>query len=287
MNRPESLRLPIGIVLTILFLSACGTNAMIPSTATLTLEPPIPTSTSIPAAASPTSPPTTEAQEWDYVAIGESITVGMTHRYAKILEQDLGVAIVLHDWQFPNAHSSNLLEKLRSNEQLRQDLQEAEVITLNIPLGVIASAMRTYAFGEPGDCGGVDNQDCIQEAFSIYMTDTEEIIAEIVSLRRPSEALIRIMDTWQLKVRETKETGSFEMYNAYWREANDHIVEVATSYGIPVARIFDAFMGEDGVEDPRDLGLVGSDGLHPIQDGIDLMAEIFRNLGYDYAVDSP
>jgi lysophospholipase L1-like esterase len=147
--------------------------------------------------------------------------------------------------------------------------------------------MRTYAFGEPGDCGGVDNQDCIQEVFSIYRTDTEEIIAEIISLRRPSEALIRIMDTWQLKVSETKETGSFEMYNAYWREANAHIVEVATSYGIPVARIFDAFMGEGGVEDPRDLGYVGSDGLHPIQDGIDLMAEIFRNLGYDYALDSP
>ena len=225
--------------------------------------------------------------EWDYVAFGESITMGMTSRYVKILEQDLGVTIILHDWQIPDANSSNLLEKLRTNDQLRQNLQEADVITLNIPIGVIAGAMRINAFGDPGDCGGEDIHRCIQEAFSIYMTDTEEIIAEIVSLRSPSEALIRIIDTWQIKVRETKKAGTFEMYNEYWREVNAYIIEVATSYGVPVVPIFDAFMGEGGVEDPRDLGLVREDGLHPTKEGSDLMAELLRNLGYDKAQASP
>jgi hypothetical protein len=268
----------------IIILTAC-TPTQIPSTITAS---PLPTASASPLpTASPSPSPITEVLEWDYVALGESITVGMTNRYAEILEQDLGVTILLHDWQVPNAHSSTLLEKLRTNEQLRQDLREAEVITLDIPLGVIASAMRTFAFEEPGGCGGVDNQDCIREAFSIYMTDTDEIIAEIVSLRMPSEALIRVMDTWQLKVRETKESGSFGMYNQHWREANAHIFEVATRCGIPVARIYDAFMGVDGIEDPRELGLVGSDGLHPTRDGSALMAELFRNLGYDYALDSP
>ena len=225
--------------------------------------------------------------EWDYVALGESITFGMTYRYAEILEQDLGVSITLHNWQVSNISSSTLLKNLRTDGQLRQDIEEAEVITLDIPLGIIGSAMRRYAFGGPDDCGGADNQDCIREAFSIYMMDTDEIIAEIVSLHSPSEALIRIMDTWQFKVRETKETGSFEMYNEHWREANAHIIEVATSYDIPVARVYDSFMGAEGIEDPRDLGLVGSDGLHPTKDGSALMAELFRNLGYEYAVDSP
>ena len=70
-------------------------------------------------------------------------------------------------------------------------------------------------------------------------------------------------------------------------EALAHLAEVATRYHIPVAYVYDAFMGEDGMEDPRDLGLVGSDGLHPTKDGSDLMAELFRNLGYAYAPDSP
>lgn len=263
-------------ILFLVFLVACSPEQISP-TATA----------SIPSTSSPSSTPTTEVLEWDYVAFGESITTGMTSRYAKILEQDMGVTIVLHDWQFPNAHSSNLLEKLRTNEQLRRELQDAEVITLNIPIAVIANAMKIYAFGEPGECGGVNNQDCIEEAFSKYKSDTDEIIAEIVSLRSPSDALIRIMDTWQIKVTETKTRGSFEMYNEYWRDANAHIIDVATSYGIPVARVYDAFMGEDGIEDPRDLGLVGTDGLHPTKEGSDLMAELFQNLGYEYAKDSP
>jgi hypothetical protein len=170
---------------------------------------------------------------------------------------------------------------------LRQDLQEAEVITFLIPLGIIGLAMRTYEIGDPGACGGADNKDCLRDAFSIYVTDTNEIIAEIVSLRSPSEALIRMMDTWQLKVRETKESGSFEMFNKYWREANAHVIEVATSYGIPVARVYDALMGKSGIEDPRDLGLLQPDGIHPSQDGSSLMAELFQALGHDYALGAP
>lgn len=116
---------------------------------------------------------------------------------------------------------------------------------------------------------------------------TDGIIAEIVSLRRPSDALIRMQDTWQIKVKETKASGSFEMFRAYWRRANAHVIEVATSHDIPVARVYDAFMGQDGIADPRDQGLVGSDGLHPTSDGSTLMAELFRELGYEYAPGTP
>ena len=235
----------------------------------------------------PSPTPTEEMPEWDYVAMGESITMGMVTRYAEILGQDLGVTIDFHDWQVPGEHSSRLLERLRTNEQLRSDLREAEVITFLIPLGVIGGPMQMYEFGEPGACGGADNQDCLREAFATYMADTDEIIAEIVALRSPTEALIRIQDTWQIKVRESQETGSFEMFNAYWREVNAHVIEVATSYNIPVARVYDAFMGEGGVEDPRDQGLLGLDGIHPTSEGSALVAELFRELGYEYAPDTP
>jgi hypothetical protein len=254
----------IGMTLVTLLMVACSTPQ------------PSPTATPTPTSAE-------EIAEWDYVAMGESITFGMVAHYAEMLEQDLGVTIDLHDWQVPGEHSSSLLERLRTNEQLRRDLREAEVITFLIPLGVIAGPMQTFELGDPGACGGVDNQDCLREAFATYIADTDEIIAEIVSLRSPSEALIRIQDTWQLKVRETKESGSFDIFNGYWREANAHVIEVATSYDIPVARVYDAFMGEDGIEDPRDEGLLGPDGIHPTSEGMTLMAELFRELGYEYA----
>ncbi|HEY44853.1 MAG TPA: hypothetical protein G4O11_12810 [Anaerolineae bacterium] len=237
--------------------------------------------------ATPAPTPTAEMPEWDYVAMGESITMGMTARYAEMLEQDLGVKIDLHDWQIPGDRSSSLLERLRTNEQLRRDLREAQVITFDIPLGVLAGPMQTFERGDPGACGGVDNQDCLREAFATYMADTDEIIAEIVSLRSPSEALIRMQDTWQIKVGETQESGSFEIFNGYWREANAHVVEVATSYDIPVARVYDAFMGEGGMENPRDQGLLQSDGIHPTLEGSTLVAELFRELGYEYAPGTP
>jgi hypothetical protein len=73
--------------------------------------------------------------------------------------------------------------------------------------------MRTFDLGDPGACGGADNQDCLQGDFATYMVDTDGIIAEIVSLRSPPEALIRMQDTWQIKVKETRASGSFEMFS--------------------------------------------------------------------------
>ena len=269
-----------------LFSLVIVSSLFFPLLAACSASQPLPTATPSPTVV-PTQTPTEEMLVWDYVAIGESITFDMTARYAEVLEQDLGVTINFHNWQIPSNHSSRFLEKLRTNEQLRRDLQEAEVITFLIPLAVIGDSMRTHALGEPGACGGVDNQDCLREGFATYMADTDEIIAEIVSLRNPAEALIRTQDIWQFKVRETQETGSFEKYNAYWREANAHVIEVATSYGIPVARVYDAFMGHDGIEDPRDQGLLQADGLHPTLEGSNLMAELFRELGYEFAKGTP
>jgi hypothetical protein len=267
MMRRQHLSQMIGITLVALLVVACSTTQPSP-TATL-----VPTTTPVPT-------PIEGAAKWDYVALGESMNFGMISRYKEMLEQDLGVSVELHDWALANDHSSSLLERLRTNEQLRQDLREAEVVTFQIPIRVIVQPFKTFEFGDPGECGGDDNQDCLRDAFEAYKADTDQIIAEIVSLRSPSDAVIRAQDVYQIKVRETQETGSFEIINGYWRDANAHTIEVATRYVIPVARVYDAFMGEDG-KDPRDQGLMVSDGLHPSPEGAILMAELFQELGYE------
>lgn len=231
--------------------------------------------------ATPAPTPTEATPTWDYVALGDSITFGLAHHYARMLEQDLGVKVEVHNWARGGDHSSRLLERLRTDPQLRRDLREAEIITFEIPWNVFEAPVMTFWFGPPGTCGGVDNQDCLREALETYMADTDEIIAEIVSLRSPSEALIRTQDTYQFQVRETKEDGIFEVINQYWKSANAHVIEVAARYDIPVARVYDAFMGIDGTEDPRDKGLIGADGIHTTTEGAVLMADLFRELGYE------
>jgi lysophospholipase L1-like esterase len=220
-------------------------------------------------------------EEWDYVALGDSITWGMPDRYAAMMEQDLGVTVIVHGKTVANDLTSRLLERLRTDTRLRQDLREAEVITLQIPFSGFAFPMTRY-MNSPAACGGVDNQDCLREALEAFKEDVEGIIDEIVSLRSPSEALIRTQDMHPYYVTEQKEAGAFEVTDAYWREANAHITSVASGHRIPVAQVYDAFAGESGAEDPRNRGLV-SDGAHTTPKGAALMAECFRELGYEYA----
>ena len=269
-----------------LVMSGCGagpspTATSVPPTPTPVppMPTPIPTDTPLPPTATAAAPE--PGAEWDYVALGDSATWGMVSRYAAMLEQDLGVKVRVHDRTRGSDHSSRLLERLRTDSELRRELGEAEVITFEIPWNVFQRPAITFEIGSPGDCGGAENQDCLREALETYKADTDAIIAEIVSLRSPSEALIRTQDTYQFRVRESKEAGTFEVINRYWRDANAHVIEVATRYHIPVARVYDAFMGINGTEDPRDKGLMVVDGFHTTSEGATLMAELFRELGYE------
>jgi hypothetical protein len=206
-------------------------------------------------------------------------------RYAAHLERDLGVKVKIHDWARGELGSSYLLEDLRTDPELRRDIGEAEVVIFAMWPTVFENPANTYSFGSPGACGGTDNQDCLREALKVYKEDTDAIFAELVSLRSPSDALIRTMD-FHLNVKELKATGAFEVINTYWQDANEYVIQVAGEHHIPVARVYAAFMGPNGDEDPMDKGYV-FDGIHPTEKGADLMAELFRELGYEYAPPEP
>ncbi len=296
MNRPRKLlQQMFGLTSVLLLLAGCG-GAQIAPTATpaLPTATPIPPTATLTAAPTPTPVPLTAAtviaargdKEWDYVVMGDSLMFGLMPRYAAHLERDLGIKVIQHDRTLGGDHSSGLLNRLRTVPELRREIREAEVVIFDIPIAVFEIPAYTYAFGSPGDCGGTDNQDCLREALKVYKADTDAIIAEIVSLRSPSDALIRTMDTHQPMVEEWKAAGAFEVMNTYWQDANEHVIQVAGEHHIPVARVYAAFMGPNGDEDPRDKGYV-YDGIHPTEEGADLMAELFRELGYEYAPPEP
>lgn len=316
MNYKKLFRQMIGLVLFMLFLTACGASQSTPAPIlpTLTQTPVPPTSTPLPptamATTAPTSthlPPTATAttaptptttplpltaatviatqsdKEWDLVVMGDSLMSGLASRYAAHLEHDLGIRVIVHNQTRDNCGSSCLLRSLRPGSELQQHLREAEVVIFNVGLAVFKDPATKYAFGSSGSCGGTDDQDCLREALKVYQDDTDAIFTEIVSLCSPSETLIRTMDIHQVLVKELKEAEAFDVVNNYWREANEHVIQVATEHHIPVARVYTTFMGATGDADPRDKGLVQSDGTHPTGEGADLMAELFRDLGYEYA----
>ena len=74
-----------------------------------------------------------QVKEWDYVVLGDSFSRYLFPRYAKILEQDLGVKINIINRITAGQLSSTLLGKLREDQDLRDVLRKAKVVTLNVP----------------------------------------------------------------------------------------------------------------------------------------------------------
>lgn len=219
---------------------------------------------------------------WDYVDLGDSTQFAFMTRYAVILQKDLGVMVKVHDMTIGGQSSGLMLDSLRNNTDLRQEIQNAEVITFAIPMKLFEKPAMALVYGNPEDCGGTDHQDCLRSALQAYEADTDAIFAEITSLHSPSDALIRTMDIYLFRVNDMKKAGVFEIFKQYWQSANEHVIQVASKYGIPVARVYADFMGPNEDEDPTDKGLL-SDGFHPTNQGADRIAEIFRGLGYECA----
>jgi hypothetical protein len=268
------------------------TPPVIPISPTVTPElvvtpEPTPTSTVVPRTAATVIAANGE-KEWDWVVIGDSTVGGLIYRMPKFLEEDLGVKIRPHVTSKDGWSSEGMLRALRTDEKLRQNLRDAEVITFIVPRFVLKVPAETYLFSPPGSCGGSDNQDCLRTAEKQFVADVDAIFAEIVLLRSPSDALIRVMDAhtyWS--VAESKQKGTFEGLNGYWRAANDYMAKVAAEYAIPVVKVNEAFNGPNGDEDPRDNGYVIADALHPSEKGADLIAKLIRDLGYEYAPAKP
>ena len=221
--------------------------------------------------------------EWDYVVLGDSITTGYPEIYAALIEEDYdgAVSITIKDWHIGGQTSSQLLQNIQTNEQMREDIRNAELITIEIPWagcrGALALSMSSTS------CGGDDDQDCLRNCLAIYESDTTAIYAELVNLRSPSEALIRAHDVYLFHTSSAQTYGAFDVINSYWLKGNAHVHATAESYGIPVADVYDAFMGEDGMQAPEENGLVGTDKIHTTFKGQHLIAELLHNLGYELA----
>jgi hypothetical protein len=236
-----------------------------------------PTSTSLPLTASTVIAESGDGQ-WILTVVGDSVVSGLADRYAAWVEQDLDVKLSTNVHSTSGWTSPALLDALRSDETLRQDLRDADIIVFHVPRGW---------FGQY--CGGGYDvqhvEECGPQAVEAYNADADAIIAEIVALRNPSEALVRTMDAYShWSVSEAQRQGSQELFHQYWMAANEHLTQVATEAHIPVARVYTAFNGPDGDVNPVDTGLLLKlEVMHTTEQGKDLLADLVRELGYEYA----
>lgn len=236
-------------------------------------------SPSPPAAVTATAAVTPET--WHYVALGDATTStggeGLIVYYKEMLEEDLGVAVELHNWTFRHGGTGKLLTMLQMDQQMREDLQNADIVTLQVPMDGLESALRSFD-QVPESC----DEACLAQAFAEYKADAEQVFDALLTLVDPTETVVRAHDTYLFNVTYLKEKGTLDIYNRYWLDAQEHIHTLGEAHQIPVAQVYRLFMGPSGNDDPAEKGwMLGI--TNPSEEGARVMAQLMRELGYAYA----
>jgi len=159
------------------------------------------------AAATTTASPAGTSPGWTMVTISDSALgkgrgqddVVAADAYAKWIEQDLGVRITVHAFFYGGSTSGFVLQKIRSDASLRAALQSADVIVFDVPMGEGKDLCPwDSARYLPAPGSQAEYRACGAKMAESYAGDSEAIVAEIVSLRGPADALIRAIDLWDL-----------------------------------------------------------------------------------------
>jgi len=201
---------------------------------------------------------------WDYVALGDSLAVGVgarrgyVARYAAYIATDTGAQIDLLNLGRSGQTSSQLLHALRNDPTMRKALSTAEVITFNIGINDLGQAGEAY---ESGACGGSDNQECLRAAVEAFKEKWDAIVAEILSLRSTEDAVIRTAGLGYTPRVE-------EIFDPYVDEVNHHIATTAANHDIPYAQ---PYLGKE---------YMSPDGVHPDDEGYEVIADRLQELGY-------
>ena len=217
----------------------------------------------------------------NYVALGDSLAVGLradrgyVDRYADYLKADTGAQVSVVNLGQSGETSSQLLYALRNDSFSRQAISAANVITFNIGINDLGHASEAY---ENGTCGGDDNQECLRAAVETFKEDWNAIIAELLGLRSTRDTIIRTAGlgyTPYVFIDEASDTrpssgrlDGFRILKPYVDEANRHVAATATDNDIPYAEVY------------LDEGDISPDGVHPNDEGYQVIADQLRELGY-------
>jgi len=223
---------------------------------------------------------------WDLVIIGDSSLWRLGPAYASQIESDVGVQVTLHDFALPTLSAGEVLQVLQIGqsgraqlEQLPDALKDAEVVVMFVNLNDSVDPANPNELGAcfvsspPGLCG--------PETLEKWTSDLEAIWAEIFSLRKGEPTILRGTDLYNPLVSSWIENGVFEACTVCWENMSNAARLASEAYGIPFLSRLDSFNGPNHDEDPRQKGLIVSDGQHPSDQAAQLTAQLLGQMGYD------
>lgn len=238
---------------------------------------PTPTPTDIPSTSTPApSPtptpvpvPTIAGNEWDMLTFGDSRTALATwsEMYAEFIKEDLGVDVQIRDRAERGEVSERLLERIQNFETLREEIRDAEIITI----------LTTDSAGYDIFVYNLFSGGCRTEEFERIL---EEFISEIYSLREGNPTIMRLLEHYNFTGVSKAHLEYFDIRKDCAEEYNAVTRSIAEEYRILVVPIYATFNGSTGEENPDDKGYL-SDGMHLSTEGDAVVADLLRDLGYD------
>lgn len=225
----------------------------------------------------------TGVEEWSFVYIGDCYVRDFSRKLVPMFEEDLNIRINPINWYVGGDHSSYLANKIQNNDLFRDNIRNADIIIIEIPWNVFEEPSLMLTGQRETGCEGMTPEECLEQATQTYISDTGLIFKELSLLTDPSDTLIRAVDTYQFHTAQIKEAGVFDIINDSWKQCNANVEKEAARYGIPTVKVYDTFMGEDNGNDPEALGLL-EDGRYQTDAGSTLIAELVREMGYEYSV---
>lgn len=244
----------------------------------------------------PTSPPmppqpTPAPRRTTYTALGDSLALGffslkgyVTH-FHEFLASIRHEPVALRNLGQSGWTSEDLRDALRHNQQFRQAVSDAEVITWNIGGNDLRAARAQY---QAGNCGGADNQNCLRRTAARLKANWSAIIAEIRALSSGRSQTIRTFDIYNPFVNEDRRRDSwpadggqsdFEVFKTYVDDVNTYIAQVTTGHGLALAPVYRTFNGSAGTQDPADKGFISPiDNFHPNTDGHAVIGRLLQRI---------
>jgi lysophospholipase L1-like esterase len=192
------------------------------------------------------------------LAAGVGADRGYVDRYGAQLAGNTGIRIRIVNLGVSGQTSSELLAAVRNDRRVRRALGGAEVVTLNIGLNDLGRAGQAY---QSGGCGGEDGERCLRAAVDEVGKNWGAIVAEIQSLLRRDDAIVRTPGLGYVPRAGTDA-------QPYLDEVNRRIAATADRNGIPYVEVR---LGESGMS---------PDGIHPNEDGYATIAEKLAESGY-------
>jgi len=280
------------VVLIVCMLAGCTPASAVPPTAVPPTDTPAPTPTPMPP--TPTPVPFEGLTEWDVVVIGDSSLWGVAEPYGRLVEQDRGVKVTVHDNWIGGLKAGTILKALRGDSEgsltrkkWPQLIEDAEVVVVwGNPEDSVSSELIENLYlclNAPILTASRQPEGCTAGAFEPFKAELGAIYDEIAKLHQGRPLIVRGSDLYNPLISLWREQGIDEACRVCWEGMSTAARQAAEEHGVTFVSVYDAFNGPNHDEDPRTKGFIREDGEHTTEAGAQLYAETLRASGYAYA----